>query len=196
MSTESAFDAARSQFFKAQRAMEAAAIEELARIIHETHPDAVEAKVKGHYTEEGDLVVDLVGITTPTGTHDGDAVAEIAEDANDALLYLATTMSEGYLGTHEIGLVDHDCGACEDTGFLLNQEYGTADIPEGWTPVQACDACNRFETDEDAAIQAARDKNVGSTQYVSFSYFKAKPDPDDEGEDRPGDWAIHWKDGG
>lgn len=105
--SENPFDAARKAFAEAQRTMEAAALAELARIIHLTYPDAVEAKVHGFYGDEGDFVVDLIAVTTPAGTlsiEQVDELAEVEEEAHDALLYLGTTMSEAYLGEHEVDL--------------------------------------------------------------------------------------------
>lgn len=70
------------------------------------------------------------------------------------------------------------------SGYLLNQEYGFADIPVGWTPVQRHDICDRFEGDGDAAEAAARDKGG-----VAVAFFMAEPY---RGEDLPGDYAIEW----
>src|SRR5690606_38956102 len=46
------------------------------------------------------------------------------------------------------------CVECAGTGWLLDQAYGIASIPAGWTPVQACDQCGRY-LDADAAYAAA-----------------------------------------
>lgn len=71
----------------------------------------------------------------------------------------------------------HPC--CGGTGYLLRQEYGFADIPDGWIPVQRCDACQLFEGDDDAAKEAA------TVYATTFKFF--------DGEyGAPGDYAIHW----
>lgn len=44
---------------------------------------------------------------------------------------------------------------CSGSGFLWDQTYGEADIPEGWTPVQRCDLCEKYPDDEAAARAAA-----------------------------------------
>lgn len=72
------------------------------------------------------------------------------------------------------------------TGYLLHQEYGFADIPDGWTPVQRDDEDGRFEGDGDAAEAAARDKGG-----VAVAFFRADPTGE---EDPPGDYAIEWID--
>jgi hypothetical protein len=93
------------------------------------------------------------------------------------------------LNTSEI-----DCPACEDRGYLVDQTYGAADIPEDWTPVQACDGCEigRDMTDEQAAMCAANDRD-DIDRRVYFAYFPGYghgDDPDDGDPDEPGDWAI------
>lgn len=75
------------------------------------------------------------------------------------------------------------CEECTD-GYLLHQEYGFADIPAGWTPVQRHDNCNQFEGDDDAAAAAARDKGG-----VAYAFFFAVAFG---GDDLPGDYAIEW----
>jgi hypothetical protein len=76
------------------------------------------------------------------------------------------------------------CSECT-TGYLLHQEYGFADIPAGWTPVQRHDICGRYEGDGDAAEAAARDKGG-----VAVAFFMADP----HYSDLPGDYAIEWVD--
>jgi hypothetical protein len=71
------------------------------------------------------------------------------------------------------------CSECA-TGYLLHQEYGFADIPAGWTPVQRHDICGRYEGDGDAAEAAARDKGG-----VAVAFFMADP----HYSDLPGDYA-------
>jgi hypothetical protein len=69
------------------------------------------------------------------------------------------------------------------TGYLLNQEYGFAEIPAGWTPVQRDDLNDRYDSDEKAAKAAARDKGG-----VAYAFFP----PADDDPDLPGDYAINW----
>lgn len=186
---ESPFDLARKEFYRAQEAMEAAAIAELRAIIQEEHPDAVEAHVQGSYTDDGDLSIELTAIKTGAGlVDDPEVIEELDEEARDALRYLIVTMGEGYLGENEITL-EPTCIECGGTGYLLDQEYGTADIPKGWTPVQRCDACDQHANDWVAAERAARDKGNG----VIAKYFEAAPSEDGEnGDEAPGDYAIDW----
>lgn len=77
------------------------------------------------------------------------------------------------------------CEECSDngSGYLLDQTYGEADVPEGWTPVQACDVCQRFTTDEAAARYAARRLGGPIDWYPPA-------EPDDGDEPGHGDWAI------
>lgn len=83
--------------------------------------------------------------------------------------------------------VNETAGECEcKTGYVLDQTYGFADIPEGWTPVQAHDVCERFEGDAEAAAHAAHDKGTVA------QYFFAEQDEDNPDEFVPGDYAIHW----
>jgi hypothetical protein len=70
------------------------------------------------------------------------------------------------------------CATCGGTGYLLDQTYGLADIPAGWIPVQRCDACERLDSDEQAATVAAETVRAhGLELFVG----------DDEDL---GDWAI------
>ena len=71
---------------------------------------------------------------------------------------------------------------CGDTGFLLNQTYGEAEIPDGWTPVQACDECRRFASDEEAAHAASQ------AMAAAVEWFPGTVDED--GEELHGEWAI------
>jgi hypothetical protein len=73
---------------------------------------------------------------------------------------------------------DEPCPTCGGTGYLANQTYGFAVIPNGWIPVQACDNCSVFPDDEAAARQAGRDNGSNSCQWC--------PADDDE----PGDYAV------
>ena len=75
---------------------------------------------------------------------------------------------------------------CSDggQGWLLDQTYGEAEIPEGWKPVQACDICMRFTDDKEAARQAANHHGTMS------SWFPAAA-PEEEEEPGHGDWAIN-----
>lgn len=70
------------------------------------------------------------------------------------------------------------CVECAGRGWLLDQAYGVAFIPPGWTPVQACDQCGRY-LDADAAYAAA------DHHGTIAGYFAAR--------DEPGDWAICWE---
>lgn len=57
------------------------------------------------------------------------------------------------------GVLVDGCGACDGSGVLVDQGYGEADElllpdPPGgytWVPVQRCDECQRWASDEDAA---------------------------------------------
>lgn len=184
------FDTARKRFAEAQQAMETAAIAELSLIIHESHPHAVEAHTNGEYTDQGDLSIELVAIKTPAGLIDDPEVIEgLDEAAREALRYLIVTMDEGYLGEQEITLSTEE----ECAGFLLEQSYGTAEIPEDWTPVQACDDCNKFETDEDAANAAAQAIVLEGLAPggCEVKYFPGVPAEDAEDDyEPPGDWAV------
>lgn len=92
------------------------------------------------------------------------------------------------------GITEHGdretCEECHHTGFLLDQTYGCAEVPDGWTPVQRCDTCRFFDDDEDAAKAAAIAKGD-----VPVGYFSGGTDEDD-GEILPGDWAIRWAEEG
>ena len=66
------------------------------------------------------------------------------------------------------------CDACAGDGYLLEQSYGLAPVPAGWSPVQRCDNCRAFESDEAAAAQAAFDRGW------HLAYFAGPP----------GDWAV------
>ena len=54
------------------------------------------------------------------------------------------------------------CAICHGAGYLLDQSYGAADVPEDWLPVQACDACElgRSINDETAAHRAQNDADA------------------------------------
>lgn len=78
--------------------------------------------------------------------------------------------------------------------YLIGQSYGNAEIPAGWTPVQANDEHPDRLDDEDAARLAAHE--LGTT-VIPVLYFEGyRPDGTfDDGtfEDHfPGDWAIRW----
>lgn len=73
------------------------------------------------------------------------------------------------------------CPTCGGRQYLLDQTYGEADIPDGWTPVQACDACSTDLSDEDAAKKAAREHRT------TYEWFEPERQGDDPGV---GDWAI------
>ena len=70
------------------------------------------------------------------------------------------------------------CDVCMGFGFLVGQTYEKAPIPDGWVPVQRCDACAVFDGDDDAAAEYAR--LIGSPQPVVL-YGSA---------DAQGDWAV------
>lgn len=72
------------------------------------------------------------------------------------------------------------CDACGGAGYLLGQTYGEADIPAGWTPVQACDLCIQCDDEHAAAVAA------GARDTVACYYEPA----DIAGL---GDWAIRWE---
>lgn len=76
---------------------------------------------------------------------------------------------------------------CAGTGYLLDQTYGEADIPEDWCPVQACDACKLAADDEEAAMYAAN--AVDDIDHrVYYAFFPGGVDEDNE--PLLGDWAI------
>lgn len=75
--------------------------------------------------------------------------------------------------------MDEPCDTCDGQGFLGDQTYGDADIPEGWISVQACDTCKVFDDDEDAA--AALDKLNGTDSRRWFPPVEP---------DGCGDWAV------
>lgn len=88
------------------------------------------------------------------------------------------------------------CSVCNNVGYLLGQTYGTAEIPEGWTPVQACDTCMAFSTDGLAAWSAKL-----ALQAAGVAYFPSAIDDDvvvafggmvGEGSEGQGEWAILW----
>ena len=85
---------------------------------------------------------------------------------------------------------NEDCDACDGTAYLLDQTYGNADIPNGWTPVQACDNCHagRNADDEKAAMFAANERDE-IDHPVYYAYFPGGWD-DENDEALPGDWAI------
>lgn len=76
------------------------------------------------------------------------------------------------------------CSVCHGTGYLLGQTYGDVDIPDGWTPVQRCDTCSMFDSDEAAAWTAcAVEAAHGCELFIEI--------PADHESDPPlGDWAI------
>lgn len=84
-----------------------------------------------------------------------------------------------------------NCPQCSNVGYLLGQTYGTAEIPDGWTPIQACDTCQAFESDGLAAWSAKL-----AHQAPATAYFPSAIDDDlvagsmsSEGQ---GEWAILW----
>jgi hypothetical protein len=77
------------------------------------------------------------------------------------------------------------CSECKHTGYLLDQGYGCAEIPEGWIPVQACDACCTL-SDEKAAQTAAAHHGVEFDRFES----QAELVGDEIFDGGPGDWAI------
>lgn len=88
------------------------------------------------------------------------------------------------------------CSVCNNVGYLLGQTYGTAEIPEGWTPVQACDTCMAFSTDGLAAWSAKL-----ALQAAGVAYFPSAIDDNvvvafgvlvGEGSEGQGEWAILW----
>lgn len=73
------------------------------------------------------------------------------------------------------------CDQCQGTGYLVDQTYGYAIVPAGYTPVQRCDQCSRFEGDEDA------------TRAFAASFRQTRPVmwcPSSTGA-QPGDWAVN-----
>jgi hypothetical protein len=70
------------------------------------------------------------------------------------------------------------CGECTN-GVLIGFTYGYAEIPDGATAVQRCDECQRFESDQDAAVALARS---WSTDWGIAG--------DPSAQDAPGDWWV------
>ena len=83
------------------------------------------------------------------------------------------------------------CDQCDDMGYLIDQTYGNADVPEDWRPVQACDSCfiGKSRTDEDAAMCAANDRD-DIDQRVHYAYVPGGYEDEDGDVRAPGDWAI------
>jgi hypothetical protein len=71
-----------------------------------------------------------------------------------------------------------DCDMCVD-GVLINQTYGLVTFPPGTVPVQRCDNCAQYRSDEDAAVALARE--WGSDWGVAG---------DPESDTEPGDWWV------
>lgn len=103
---------------------------------------------------------------------------ELRQFAHDLLARLGYPPEDGCVNEE---LEDDFSPCCGGNGYLLHQEYGFAAIPDGWTPVQRCDACNTFEGDGDAAERAAADHGG-----VAVAFFF----PDGVADDTPGDYAI------
>lgn len=81
------------------------------------------------------------------------------------------------------------CTVCAKTGYLLDQTYGHADIPTGWTPVQRCDTCDTFAGDYEAALSAAADHDTIEGWFDPV--YDATHEVTTEGT-LPGDHAIRW----
>lgn len=71
------------------------------------------------------------------------------------------------------------CEVCQGLGFLLGQTYGAVDLPDGFTAVQRCDSCGRYDGDGDAAHGASR-----ATMRARRWFPLETP------EGQLGDWAL------
>ena len=69
------------------------------------------------------------------------------------------------------------CDMCVD-GVVVNQTYGFVTFPAGTVPVQRCDNCARYRSDEAAAVALAR--KWGSDWGAG----------DPESDTEPGDWWV------
>lgn len=174
------FEAAKARLHEAQKEMEEAALEEVRRLVRGAFPAATQFVVEGEYGESGELGLSVVDPETD----------DLDDELSEPLMFLAAATGEDYLGRHVIEIVETETCECADTGYLLNQTYGCAEIPMGWTPVQACDVCRRFTEDEDAARAAA--ETAGPT--IIAAYFRGVPTLEDFPP--PGDWAINWTEEG
>lgn len=79
------------------------------------------------------------------------------------------------------------CDACGGLGYLLEMTSGRGDVPEGWSPVQACGQCSagRGMSDEEAARYATSDRDdIDRPLYHAFF-----PGDGDDVHD-VGEWAI------
>jgi len=94
------------------------------------------------------------------------------------------------------------CTICKDAGYLWDQSYGYAEMPDGWVPVQSCDgpAHRPMMSDEDAARAAAT--SLGGTSVAVYREPKCdggcdlRPGRGGHDEhcpvvnDDPGDWFV------
>lgn len=181
--TESNFDEAKAAYMAARERMADAALSELCRLVGcGAHPlpgsQHVTMTLVGEYAESGEVGISVTEL-------DGQPVAFPADVLNEALLFLAATTGNDYVGVHhvDIGTEQEACGTCHGTGYLLDQTYGNVELPSGWVPVQACDECGVF-TDDEAVKAAAAERGV------AYGYWGAVPEEFDD--DRPGDWGIFW----
>lgn len=187
------YETAKKRYQEAQEEMTEAALGELRRLVHELFPEAATFELYGQYVESGEVRLEIKKVDGrsvedfPEG-EDGNLPEDVlSETCEQALLYLAGASGEDYLHDHEVDVAEEPLTCvCGDKGYLLDQGYGRADIPVGWTPVQACDSCSLFPGDEEAATAAAAVCSAGR-----FQYFPGVPD-DDEDDVPPGDWAINW----
>jgi hypothetical protein len=86
-----------------------------------------------------------------------------------------------------------ECVECGGGGYLVGQGYGYADIPDGWTPVQRCDACSEQVGDDEAADRAAAAHGGVAVAYFLSTEESTDATVDDNGV-YPGDYAIQWVD--
>lgn len=82
----------------------------------------------------------------------------------------------------QAAITEH-CDQCDGSGWLEDQSYGYADVPAGWTPIQRCDACERFDGDEAAAVAFAQ-ANGGQVLYFPTIF------DEDTTTGEPGDRAV------
>lgn len=204
MSNARAFERALARYRFASEALDRAALKELRKVVADCFEGATGFRTHGEYTDNGDLRLEIDQVTLGNGKTLSEENADVeewellGESAGEFLRWLVVVGDESYL--HELDWTMEELDAttceCEDLGYLLEQEYGYAEIPEGWTPVQSCDLCQRFDDEEAANAAAQQIVAEGLAPNVVVKWFPGvAPEDDDSGEEYPGDWAIGVEEG-